>query len=52
VLDDETVELEMTKKSGGGSPGFGGTDTHRPTVPTRPPGETKPKKKPGGLIDI
>jgi hypothetical protein len=56
ILGDETtVELPMTKRSGGSSPGFGGTDTHRPTVPTRPPGGdtgTKPKKKPGGLIDI
>jgi hypothetical protein len=54
ILGDETtVELPLTKKGGGGgSPGFGGTDTHKPTVPTRPPGETKPKKKPGGLIDI
>ena len=54
ILGDETtVELPMTKRGGGSSPGFGGTDTHRPTVPTRPPGETtKPKKKPGGLIDI
>ena len=57
VLGDETtVELPMTKRAA--SPGFGGTDTHRPTVPTRPPGPdtgttpTKPKKKPGGLIDL
>jgi len=55
--DEMTVEIELTKRSGGGSPGFGGTDTHRPSVPTRPPGgdtttPTKPKKKPGGLIDI
>jgi len=58
--DDMTVEIELTKRGGGGggSPGFGGTDTHRPTVPTRPPGGdtgTKPppkKKPPGGLIDI
>lgn len=56
ILGDETtVELPMTKRSGAGSPGFGGTDTHRPPVPTHPPGgdTTKPKKKPaGGLIDI
>jgi len=52
--DETTVELPMTKRSGGGSPGFGGTDTHAPKVPTRPPGGDKPppKKKPGGLIDI
>ena len=56
--DDMTVEIELTKKGGGGSPGFGGADTHRPTVPTRPPGgdtgtkPTKPKKPAGGLIDI
>lgn len=56
ILGDETtVELPMTKRAA--SPGFGGTDTHKPTVPTRPPGPdtttpTKPKKKPGGLIDI
>jgi hypothetical protein len=51
---EETVQLELTKKGGGSSPGFGGTDTHRPTVPTRPPGGDKPppKKNPGGLIDI
>ncbi len=55
--DDMTVEIELTKRSGG-SPGFGGTDTHKPTVPTRPPGgdtgtkPTKPKKPAGGLIDI
>jgi hypothetical protein len=48
--DETTVELPMTKASRG-SPGFGGVDTHRPTVPRRPPGETT-KKKPGGLIDI
>jgi hypothetical protein len=55
--DDMTIEIELTKRSGGGaSPGFGGTDTHKPTVPTHPPGgdktPTPPKKKPGGLIDI
>lgn len=52
--EETTVELPMQKKAGGGSPGFGGVDTHRPTVPTRPPGEKPPaKKKPaGGLIDI
>jgi len=57
ILGDETtVELPMTKRAA--SPGFGGTDTHKATVPTRPPGPdtgttpTKPKKKPGGLIDI
>lgn len=55
--DDMTVEIELTKRSGGGSPGFGGTDTHKPTVPKAPPGDTgtkpaKPKKPPGGLIDI
>jgi hypothetical protein len=49
--DETTVEFPMQKRSGGGSPGFGGVDTHRPTVPRRPPSET-PKKKPGGLIDI
>jgi hypothetical protein len=53
---EETVQLELTKRSGGGSsPGFGGTDTHRPSVPKVPPGGDKPppkKKNPGGLIDI
>lgn len=46
--EETTVEFPMQKRSGA-SPGFGGTDTHRPTVPKRPPG---PKKQPGGLIDI
>ena len=56
--DDMTVEIELTKRGGGASPGFGGADSHKPTVPTRPPGgdtgtkPTKPKKPPGGLIDI
>lgn len=57
--DDMTVEIELTKRGGGGgSPGFGGTDTHKPTVPKAPPGgetgtkPTKPKKPAGGLIDI
>lgn len=59
LLGDETaVELELVKRGGGGSPGFGGSDTHAPKVPTRPPGgdsggtKPPPKKKPGGLIDI
>jgi hypothetical protein len=52
--DDTAVEIELVKRGGGASPGFGGTDTHAPKVPTRPPGGDKPppKKKPGGLIDI
>jgi hypothetical protein len=57
--DDMTVEIELTKRGGGGaSPGFGGTDTHKPSVPKAPPGgdtgtkPTKPKKPAGGLIDI
>ncbi len=61
--DEMTIEIELSKRAGGGgagSPGFGGTDTHAPKVPTRPPGgdsggtktTTPPKKKPGGLIDI
>ena len=57
--DDMTVEIELTKRGGGSSPGFGGTDTHRPSVPKAPPGgdtgtktPTKPKKPAGGLIDI
>ena len=48
--DETTVEFPMQKRSGGGSPGFGGVDTHRPTVPTRPPAQKK--KSSGGLIDI
>jgi len=59
VGDETTVEVELVKRSGGGgSPGFGGADTHAPKVPVRPPsgdgGGSKPppKKKPGGLIDI
>jgi hypothetical protein len=55
--DEMTIEIELMKR--GGSPGFGGADTHAPKVPTRPPGpsdsggtKTPPKKKPGGLIDI
>ena len=58
VGDETTVEVELVKRGGGGSPGFGGTDTHAPKVPTRPPGgdsggtKPPPKKKPGGLIDI
>ena len=57
--DDMTIEIELTKRSGGGaSPGFGGTDAHKPSVPKVPPGgdtgtkPTKPKKPAGGLIDI
>jgi hypothetical protein len=51
-----TVELQMVKRAAP-SPGFGGTDTRKPTVPARPPGgdspKPPPKKKPaGGLIDI
>jgi len=57
--DDMTIEIELTKRGGGGaSPGFGGADTHKPSVPKAPPGgdtgtkPTKPKKPAGGLIDI
>ena len=58
--DDMTVEIELMKRSGGGgSPGFGGADAHKPSVPKAPPGgdtgtktPTKPKKPAGGLIDI
>ena len=58
--DDMTVEIDLIKRSGGGasSPGFGGIDTHKPSVPKAPPGgdtgtkPAKPKKPAGGLIDI
>jgi hypothetical protein len=51
--DEMTIEIELMKRGGGASPGFGGADTHAPKVPTRPPGPPPtPKKKPGGLIDI
>lgn len=44
------VQLELTKRASGGSPGFGGASTTPNRVPTAPP---KPKKPPNsGIIDI
>lgn len=47
---DMKVQLELTKRSAGGSPGFGGASSTPNHVPTAPP---RPKKPPNsGIIDI
>jgi hypothetical protein len=47
---DMKVQLELTKRAAGGSPGFGGASSTPNHVPTAPP---RPKKPPNsGIIDI
>ncbi len=47
---DMKIQIELTKRASGGSPGFGGASSTPNRVPTAPP---KPKKPPNsGIIDI